>query len=63
LHLAAAVLLVAGPWSEGFPTLEDPDPECGVSLHAGPLPPGRRRALVSGLAAGGAAAWLVLESP
>jgi 3-oxoacyl-[acyl-carrier-protein] synthase II len=63
LHLAAAVLLVAGLWSEGFPSLEDPDPACGVTLHTGSLAPGRRRALVSALAAGGAAAWLVLESP
>ncbi len=63
LHLAAAVLLVAGLWTEGFRGLEDPDPACSVTLHTGPLARGRRRALVSALAAGGAAAWLVLESP
>ncbi len=63
LHLAAAVLLVAGHWTEGLPGLEEPDPDCGVALHRRPLPAGRRRALVSALAAGGAATWLVLESP
>lgn len=37
------------------------DPDLGVTLHAGSLPATANRVLVSGLAAGGAAAWVVLE--
>ncbi len=63
LYLAAATLLVAGLWRQGLPALEAPDPELGVDLLGGTLASPPRRALVSGLAAGGAAAWLVLERP
>jgi 3-oxoacyl-[acyl-carrier-protein] synthase II len=62
-QLAAAVLAAAGAaaWpTAGFAT---PDPDLGLTPHDGsPLPPARR-VLVTALAAGGAAAWLVLDAP
>jgi 3-oxoacyl-(acyl-carrier-protein) synthase len=64
--LAAAVLAAAGvPGVAAAPTagFGEPDPDLGVSPHDGsPLPP-PRALLASGLAAGGAAAWLVLGRP
>ncbi len=55
--LAAAVAGVAAAPAAGF---GEPDPDLGVSPHDGsPLPP-PRALLVSSLAAGGAAAWLIL---
>ncbi len=69
--LAAAVLAAAagdGRAAAAGPTagFAEPDPALGVVPHrGGPLarPPGATAALVSSLAAGGAAAWLVLEAP
>lgn len=62
-QLAAAVLAASGApaWrTAGFHT---PDPALAVAPHDGsPLPPARR-VLASALAAGGAAAWLVLDAP
>jgi 3-oxoacyl-(acyl-carrier-protein) synthase len=64
--LAAAVLAAAGvPGVAAAPTagFGKPDPGLGVSPHDGsPLPP-PRALLASSLAAGGAAAWLVLGGP
>ena len=64
--LAAAVLAAAGvDGVAAAPTagFDAPDPELGVSPHDGtPLPP-LRALLASSLAAGGAAAWLVLGPP
>jgi 3-oxoacyl-[acyl-carrier-protein] synthase II len=58
--LAAAVAGVAAAPTAGF---GEPDPELGVSPHDGSplLPP--RALLVSSLAAGGAAAWVILGRP
>jgi 3-oxoacyl-[acyl-carrier-protein] synthase II len=61
--LAAAALAASG--APAWPTggFAEPDPALGVVPHDGsPLPPARR-VLVSALAAGGAAAWLVLDAP
>jgi 3-oxoacyl-(acyl-carrier-protein) synthase len=60
--LAAAALAAgdAGAWSA--PWFAEPDGECGVRPHAGPLPRPARTILVSSLAAGGSAAWLLLEA-
>jgi 3-oxoacyl-(acyl-carrier-protein) synthase len=58
--LAAAVAGVASAPTAGF---GEPDPDLGVSPHDGsPLPP-PRALLASSLAAGGAAAWLILGRP
>jgi len=59
--LAAAVLVASGAApgpTHGFAT---PDPELGVVPHDGSSWPRPRRVLVSALAAGGAASWLILE--
>jgi 3-oxoacyl-[acyl-carrier-protein] synthase II len=61
-HLGAAVLAAAG--APAWPTagFGEADPALAVTPHDGsPLPPARR-VLVSALAAGGAAAWLVLDA-
>jgi 3-oxoacyl-[acyl-carrier-protein] synthase II len=60
--LGAAVLAAAG--AEFGPTagFETFDPELGITPHAGGALPARPRVLVTSLAAGGAAAWVVLES-
>lgn len=61
--LAAAVLAAAGVAFGPAPGFEEPDPALGVVPHdGGPLaPPGT--VLATSLAAGGAAAWLVLGKP
>lgn len=60
--LAAAVLAAAGePVAPLTPEATD-GAELGVAPHPGPLPPARRL-LVSALASGGGAAWLVLGGP
>ena len=61
--LAAAVLATAG--AEFGPTagFETFDPELRVIPHAGGPLPVPRRVLVTSLAGGGAAAWVVLERP
>jgi 3-oxoacyl-[acyl-carrier-protein] synthase II len=58
--LGAAVLAVTGaPF--GAPGAGEPDPDLGVRVHDGSLLEPPCRVLVTSLAAGGAAAWLVLE--
>jgi 3-oxoacyl-[acyl-carrier-protein] synthase II len=60
-HLGAAVLAVLGAPFGPVAGFREPDPELGVVPHDGaPLPP-PARVLVTSVAAGGAAAWLVLE--
>ena len=62
-HLAAAVLAASGApaWpTAGFRTV---DPALGLAPHDGSPRPPARRVLASALAAGGAAAWLVLDAP
>jgi 3-oxoacyl-[acyl-carrier-protein] synthase II len=60
-QIAAAVLATAG--AEFGPTagFEAYDPRLRVTPHAGGPLPGPRLALVTGLAGGGSAAWVVLE--
>lgn len=61
--LAAAVLAAAGARFGSTVGFEEPDPELGVAPHDGsPLPP-PSTVLVTSVAAGGAASWLVLEAP
>lgn len=61
--LAGAVLAAAGAPFGAVAAFETPDPELMIVPHDGsPLDP-PRRTLVSSLAAGGAAAWVVLERP
>jgi 3-oxoacyl-[acyl-carrier-protein] synthase II len=61
--LAAAVLAAAGAPYGPTPGFVEADPELGVAPHDGrPLAP-PRALLASSLAAGGAAAWLVLGRP
>ena len=61
-HLAAAVLAAGGASfrTAGFTRA---DPGLGVVPHDGSRPDRPRRVLVSALATGGSAAWLVLGSP
>lgn len=59
--LAAALLALRGAVFALPPGGDDPDPALGMCLAAGPLR--ARRVLLSGLAAGGAAAWTFLEAP
>lgn len=62
-HLAAAVLAARGEDLGPTAGFREPDPALGIVPHDGtPLPP-TRRLLVSSLAAGGAASWVVLEAP
>lgn len=61
-HLAAAVLAVQGGTFGPTAGFAEPDPELDLSPHGGGWLAGGR-VLVSSLAAGGAAAWLVLERP
>jgi hypothetical protein len=59
-HLAAAVLAAAGHPLGPTPGCEEPDPGLGLSpLDGSPLPP-PSVVLATSLAAGGAAAWVVL---
>ena len=61
--LGAAVLAAAGARFGPTAGFEEPDPELGVVPHDGsPLPP-PSTVLVTSVAAGGAASWLVLEAP
>lgn len=61
--LGAAVLAAGGAPFGPTPGFGEADPELGVVPHDGsPLPP-PSTLLVTSLAAGGAAAWLVLEAP
>lgn len=61
--LGAAVLAAAGAPFGPTAGFVEPDPELGVVPHDGsPLPP-PSTVLVTSVAAGGAASWLVLEAP
>ncbi|HUF79207.1 MAG TPA: beta-ketoacyl synthase N-terminal-like domain-containing protein [Thermoanaerobaculia bacterium] len=63
-QLAAALLAIGGACFGASPGFREPDPELGVLPWAGgPFPRPVRRALLSALAVGGGAAWLVLEVP
>jgi 3-oxoacyl-[acyl-carrier-protein] synthase II len=60
--LGAAVLYAAGAPAAATPGFVELDPELGIVPHDGsPLPP-PRRLLATGLASGGAAAWLLLDA-
>ncbi|HEV7514981.1 MAG TPA: ketosynthase chain-length factor, partial [Thermoanaerobaculia bacterium] len=57
--LAAAVLAAGGAPFGPTPGFAEADPELGIVPHAGGPLPAPARVLVSTVAAGGAAAWLV----
>jgi hypothetical protein len=60
-HLAAAILAITGAEfgpTAGFGIL---DPALRIAPHAGGPLPSPRHVLVTGLAGGGAGAWIVLE--
>jgi len=61
--LAAAVLAAAGCPIARPPACDEIDPEIGFLAHADRLPEPPRRTLVTALASGGPAAWLLLERP
>lgn len=61
--LAAAVLAAAGRRCGPTPGFAVADPALGVVPHDGAELPPPRRLLVSSLAAGGSAAWVILEAP
>ncbi len=61
--LAAAILAAAGAPFGPTPGFGEADEELDVVPHDGGPLPAPRRVLVTGLAAGGCAAWLVLDSP
>ena len=59
--LGSALAAVGGAPFGALESVEEQDPAVRIGLHAGALPPGA--ILVTALAAGGAAAWVVLERP
>ena len=59
--LGAALLALADLPFGPTPGFDAPDPECGIVPHDGSQLPRAHRVLVSSLAAGGSAAWLVLD--
>jgi len=61
--LAAAILAVEerGAWDASW--YAESDEACGLAPHQGPIPGDARTMLVTSLAAGGSASWLVLERP
>lgn len=61
-HLAAAVLAAAGRPFGPTVGFSEPDPDIDLRPHDGSELPPPRNLLVSSLAAGGAAAWAVLEA-
>ncbi len=58
---APGLLALEGAPFGPTPGFAEPDPEAGVVPHAGGAREPPSRVLLTGLAAGGAAAWLVLE--
>jgi 3-oxoacyl-[acyl-carrier-protein] synthase II len=60
--LAAAVLAARGAEIGPSPGFHNADPELGLTPHPGGPLAGCRHVLVTSLAAGGAASWLVLEA-
>ncbi len=61
-HLAAAILAAHGEPFGPTGGFSEVDPEIGIEPHDGRELPPPRRLLVTSLAAGGAAAWTVLEA-
>ncbi len=61
--LGAAVLAAAGAPFGPTPGFTEPDPGLGIVPHDGAVLPPPSTVLVTSLAAGGAAAWLVLGAP
>jgi 3-oxoacyl-(acyl-carrier-protein) synthase len=61
--LAAAILAAEGQASWDASWYAEADEECGIAPHRGPIPDQARLVLVTSLAAGGSASWLVLERP
>lgn len=61
--LAAAILAAAGAPFGPTPGFGEIDEELGLTPHNGQSLPPPHRVLATGLAAGGAAAWLILEHP
>ena len=59
--LASGLLALEGAPFGPIPGIGEPDPEVGVAPHAGGALETPSRVLLTGLASGGAAAWLVLE--
>jgi 3-oxoacyl-(acyl-carrier-protein) synthase len=59
--LAAAVLAARGEGTWDASWHAEVDDACGIAPHAGPIPDRVRTVLVTSLAAGGSASWLVLE--
>jgi len=59
--LTAGLLALQGAPFGATPGFAEPDPEVGVTPHAGGALPIPSRVLLTGLASGGAAGWLVLE--
>lgn len=62
-HFAAGVLAAAGARFGATPNATDPDPALGVRPHDGSELPPPRCVLVTSVAAGGAAAFAILEAP
>jgi 3-oxoacyl-(acyl-carrier-protein) synthase len=61
--LAAAVLAVEETVAWDASWYAESDDACGIAPHAGPIPDDVRTVLITSLAAGGCASWLVLERP
>ena len=61
--LAAALLAVGGEGGGATPWFGTADETCGIAPHGGPIPRGVKTVLVTSVAAGGCASWLVLERP
>lgn len=59
--IAPALLALGGSRFGPVPGCGEPDPELGVTLHGGGTELRPARLLLTGLASGGAAAWLILE--
>ena len=59
--LAAGLLALEGAALAPLPEPPEIDPEIGFAQHRGAAPENRARVLLTGLASGGAAAWLLLE--
>jgi 3-oxoacyl-[acyl-carrier-protein] synthase II len=59
--LAPGLLALEGAHFGPTPGFAEPDPAAGVTPHAGGARPIPSRVLLTGLASGGGAAWLVLE--
>ena len=62
-YLVAALTALAGRPVVPPAGFREPDPGLGVVPHRGPVPPAPERVLVTGLAAGGSGAWVILEAP